>query len=139
MRAAVHTDPHNVAISQFTPIAVATEADGGYRLTGKWPFASGSHQAQWTLTAFRVLDGAGEVREVRYALMSAADLTIEDTWYVAGTAGTAEQHLRRERPVRAERVHTRSGHLHGREVRAMAPRRSPATEPRSPPLPVWAS
>ncbi|MEV7976714.1 acyl-CoA dehydrogenase family protein [Streptomyces sp. NPDC086519] len=88
VRAAVYTDPHNVAISQFTPIAAATEVDGGYRLTGKWPFASGSHQAQWTLTAFKVLDDAGEVREVRYALMSTADLTIEDTWYIAGMAGT---------------------------------------------------
>ncbi|MFJ9243887.1 acyl-CoA dehydrogenase family protein [Streptomyces sp. NPDC101776] len=88
VRAAVYTDPHNVAISQFTPVAAATEVDGGYRLTGKWPFASGSHQAQWTLTAFRVLDNAGQLREVRFALMSAADLTIEDTWYVAGMAGT---------------------------------------------------
>lgn len=88
VRAAVYTDPHHVAISQFTPIAAATEVDGGYRFTGKWPFASGSHQAQWTLTAFRVLDDAGQVREVRFALMSADDLTIEDTWYVAGMAGT---------------------------------------------------
>nr|BAQ21927.1 hypothetical protein [Streptomyces versipellis] len=35
-----------------------------------------------------MLDDAGEVRAVRYALMATADLTIEDSWYVAGMAGT---------------------------------------------------
>jgi 3-hydroxy-9,10-secoandrosta-1,3,5(10)-triene-9,17-dione monooxygenase len=88
VRAAIYTDPHNVAISQFTPAPTATEVEGGYRLSGKWPFASGSHQAQWTLTAFRVLDDAGQVSEIRYALMPADDLKIEDTWFVAGMAGT---------------------------------------------------
>ncbi|MEU1181827.1 acyl-CoA dehydrogenase family protein [Streptomyces sp. NPDC005820] len=88
VRAAVYTDPHNVAISQFTPGGAGTEVDGGYRLNVRWPFASGSHQAQWTLSAFAVVDDAGQMREIRYALVSAADLTIEDTWYVAGMAGT---------------------------------------------------
>lgn len=88
VRAAVYKDPRNAAISQFTPSVVATAVDGGYRLNGKWPFASGSHQAQWTLSAVAVVDDDGQTREVRYALVPATDLTIEDTWYIAGMAGT---------------------------------------------------
>jgi len=29
----------------------ATPVDGGYRVTGRWPFASGSGYAQWTVWA----------------------------------------------------------------------------------------
>jgi alkylation response protein AidB-like acyl-CoA dehydrogenase len=86
-------DPRNVAISQFSPNGTAKVVEGGYRITGKWGFASGCHQAQWTLNAFLVLNDAGEPTEVRWALMPLADLKIEDTWRVAGMAGTGSNTL----------------------------------------------
>ncbi len=88
VRDVVYSDPHNMAISQFTPGGTGVEVEGGYRLTGKWPFASGSHQAQWTLNAFFVPDDNGNPKEVRFALMPSAELKIEDTWYVAGMVAT---------------------------------------------------
>ncbi|MFM9443816.1 hypothetical protein [Streptomyces acidiscabies] len=69
-------------MSQFAPIATTSGGDGGYRLTGKWAFVSCSHQAQWTLTAFRMMDDVGQPREALFALVPADDLTIEDTWCV---------------------------------------------------------
>lgn len=86
-------DPHNVAISQFAPNGTAVKVEGGYRINGKWGFASGCYQAQWTLSAFLVLDDAGQPAEVRWALMPLSDMRIEDTWYVAGMAGTGSNTL----------------------------------------------
>jgi alkylation response protein AidB-like acyl-CoA dehydrogenase len=86
-------DPRNVAISQFAPGGTAEKVDGGYRINGKWGFASGCYQAQWTLNAFLVLDAEGQPSEVRWALMPLADMRIEDTWYVVGMAGTGSNTL----------------------------------------------
>lgn len=88
VRAQLYENPRAIAISQFGPGARATEVEGGYRLTGEWPFASGSLQADWTLSGIGVVDENGDMKEARWALIPRKDLGLKDTWHVAGMKGT---------------------------------------------------
>jgi len=76
--------------------AVAT--DGGYRLTGRWPFGSGCQHADWLMgiatvfegTSSRLVDGAPERR---LCLFSPSDCTILDTWDPTGLRGTGSHDI----------------------------------------------
>src|SRR5215475_5945735 len=35
----------------------AVPVDGGYRVTGRWPFGTGSQESAWMLGSFQILDG----------------------------------------------------------------------------------
>jgi len=64
--------------------AQAQPVDGGYRLSGRWGWASGAHHATWI-----VLDVVGGSPADRgLALVPLRDLSIEDTWHVIGMRGT---------------------------------------------------
>ena len=40
----------------FPTLGVATQTDGGYTVTGSWPFASGINHAQWVAAGCRIVD-----------------------------------------------------------------------------------
>jgi alkylation response protein AidB-like acyl-CoA dehydrogenase len=72
---------------RFTPV------EGGYRVTGRWAYASGSHYAGWIALGGLVFDGAqpritGGRPEYRVAYVRTSDVQILDTWHVAGLRGT---------------------------------------------------
>ncbi|MDA9399368.1 acyl-CoA dehydrogenase family protein [Bradyrhizobium sp. CCBAU 45389] len=78
--------------------AIAHEAravEGGYRVTARWDFASGSRQASWLGAHVRIVDGDGSPRknvdgspEVRTILFPVAHATLHDVWQAIGLAGT---------------------------------------------------
>ena len=57
---------------------------GGYRISGKWRFASGSHHATW-LGAHAPVAGTDTVRTLLFPKSSA---TMRDIWHVVGLRGT---------------------------------------------------
>jgi len=68
---------------------------GGYRLTGAWSFASGSHHATWLGAHVAILDpnGAPQLRPegspvMRTLLFPKASATFSDIWHVIGLRGT---------------------------------------------------
>jgi alkylation response protein AidB-like acyl-CoA dehydrogenase len=64
----------------------AESVSGGYRLTGRWPFASGVRHAEWTTVgAIVVRDGTPEHWMMTFRTQSAY---IHDNWHVAGLKGT---------------------------------------------------
>lgn len=77
-----------------TAKAVAT--DGGYRITGRWPFASGSRHANWMAAHASVYEADGETRRHdaegnpvdRTFIFPRASAEIIDNWYVMGLKGT---------------------------------------------------
>lgn len=81
-------DPTAAVCGQLTPSAQSTVVDGGHVLNGKWMWASGCYQAQWTVVAYPVMSEEGELSDLRLALVPTSDLSIEDSWFVAGMAGT---------------------------------------------------
>lgn len=73
----------------IAPTGTATPVDGGYLLSGKWPFSSGSFCANWYSAGVLIADEQGEVIDAGAALVPMGDLSIEDSWYVAGMSGTS--------------------------------------------------
>ena len=77
----------------FISIVLATSSDterveGGYRLTGKWGYGTGSLHADWTLLGMPIKDESGEVVDAGLALVPSSDITIKDNWFVAGMKST---------------------------------------------------
>ena len=66
----------------------AVKEDGGYRVSGKWTYGTGSHHAHWSLLGVPIEDAAGNVVDSALALIPATDLSIEETWFVAGMKST---------------------------------------------------
>jgi len=93
-RAIWEQDPGAVAAGVFAPSGKATPVSGGYRLTGKWAFASGCDNASWLLGGGLVFgqDGMRTLPsgkpELRSFLFPAKDARIHDTWDTAGLCGT---------------------------------------------------
>ncbi len=63
----------------------ATPVEGGFRITGKWRFMSGSQNATWLGAHLRVA-GTKDVRTFLYPKSSA---TFHDIWHTLGLRGTA--------------------------------------------------
>lgn len=73
----------------------AMPAAGGYRVTGKWSFASGCRHATWLNAAGPVYDADGTPLrrsdgspESRIMMFPAGQAEIHDTWQVSGLRGT---------------------------------------------------
>ncbi len=97
--------PDVVVAGAFNPTGSIAAVDGGYRVDGRWGFASGCEHADWLFgnCVEGVLDGAPQLR---VALFEPHQAAIEDTWHVSGLAGTGSHHFRVEGlVVPAERTH----------------------------------
>lgn len=72
----------------------ASEVAGGYRLSGRWSFASGCRHATWLVAGGSIHDGAAPRLDVegrpeqRFFVLPVADCTIHNTWRVTGLRGT---------------------------------------------------
>ncbi len=77
------------------PGSQAVPAPGGYRLSGRWNFSSGSDHATWIAAMAPVIPQNGQPAQpgqpptVLMLLMPKADVRIVDTWQASGLRGTA--------------------------------------------------
>ncbi|HVC63566.1 MAG TPA: hypothetical protein VND19_24770 [Acetobacteraceae bacterium] len=85
-------DPSAVASSSLAPRETATRGDGGWRLSGRFPFSSGCTHAQWAIIGARCPDAAGNVA-TRYLLVPMREIEIIDDWHVLGLRGTGSRTL----------------------------------------------
>ncbi|GGF31717.1 acyl-CoA dehydrogenase family protein [Subtercola lobariae] len=67
-----------------SPTSQSVKVDGGYLVTGRWFYNSGSWHADWAVLGFPVVNAAGETLDHGLALIPRTDLGFEETWYVAG-------------------------------------------------------
>jgi alkylation response protein AidB-like acyl-CoA dehydrogenase len=83
----VYADGPDVIVGgAFNPTGVATPADGGFRVSGQWNFASGCQHCHWFVAHCFVDDG--RVPPVRMMVLPRTDVEIVDTWSVSGLCGT---------------------------------------------------
>ncbi len=68
----------------------ARKVDGGFEITGRWPFSSGVDNADWNMLAVTVYDGDKAV-DWRLCMVPSTDYEIIDTWYAMGMAGTGSK------------------------------------------------
>ena len=87
-------DPLIVTAGTWPPLGDAAIMDRGYRVTGRWPFASGCHHAAWIQGGCRVTEdgrprlGPDGAPVVRVLYFPAAACKILDTWHTGGLRGT---------------------------------------------------
>ena len=66
----------------------ARRVSGGYKLSGRWNYASGVWHADWSTLGVLVEDDAGKIIDHGVVLAPRADYQIEDVWHVAGLKGS---------------------------------------------------
>jgi alkylation response protein AidB-like acyl-CoA dehydrogenase len=81
---------------------LAIAVPGGYRITGKWGFASGCHHADWMVANGRISEN-GDLRKgpngnvgLFSFLIAPSEVRILDTWYTTGMRGTGSHHFEGE-------------------------------------------
>ena len=92
-------DPAAIMSGALNALGRAAEVEGGWRVNGQWPFASGCHNATWFWGGCQVVEG-GDVRRnadgtpfMLQVLVPASDFTILDTWQVAGLRGSGSHDI----------------------------------------------
>lgn len=92
--------PDVIGGGTLAPKGTAVAVDGGYQVTGQWPFASGCEHSRWIVVQCVLLaDGAPRLMangmpEMRVMLFPTTDVEIVDTWHVAGLKGTGSHDIR---------------------------------------------
>ena len=68
------------------------KVDGGFEVTGRWPFSSGVDNSDWNMLAVTVYDGDKAV-DWRLCLVPKTDYEIIDTWHAMGMSGTGSKDI----------------------------------------------
>jgi 3-hydroxy-9,10-secoandrosta-1,3,5(10)-triene-9,17-dione monooxygenase len=78
-----------IASSFIFPAGRARKVDGGYVLSGSWPFSSGVESCEWNMLASVVSsDDEADGIEYRIFLLNRKDYKVKDTWNAVGLRGT---------------------------------------------------
>ena len=86
------TDAQTMAPGQVMPSGKAVEVEGGYRVSGRWGYATGILHGDWMLFSAPV-EGSGEIRRF-YAPIS--EFEILDTWHVSAMKATGSHDVQAE-------------------------------------------
>lgn len=89
------------AVSAYVvrPSSTATAVEGGFRVNGRLPFASGCEHSAWLAAGSTLIeDGAPRLSPagtpmLQVCLLSPEQVTIEDTWYSTGVRGSGSHDL----------------------------------------------
>jgi indole-3-acetate monooxygenase len=82
-----------------TATGQATPVRGGYRVNGRFPFASGCQHSEWAWVGCKVMENgtphvnAAEIEETRTCFVRLSECEILDTWYTTGLRGTGSHDL----------------------------------------------
>jgi alkylation response protein AidB-like acyl-CoA dehydrogenase len=91
--------PDVIGAGAVAPKGKALRQDGGWRVSGQWPFITGCDRASWFYTQCVVLPHRGSqpapnaTPELRLMLFPASEVNILDTWRAAGLRGTASHDI----------------------------------------------
>lgn len=78
-----------ICASLIYPAGRARPVEGGFILSGRWPFCSGIDECDWHMVGGVIADdGQGGPAGNHLFLLPRADYAILDTWHVSGLAGS---------------------------------------------------
>jgi resorcinol 4-hydroxylase (FADH2) len=93
-------NPRALMCGSYAPVTMAEEVEGGYKVQGKWRFASNVDNSDWAVIGVQFppkekggTPGAG------FLVVPRSDWTIEDDWHVAGQAGTGSKTVVIDKPT----------------------------------------
>ena len=95
------SDPDVITGGAYAPAGRAVPVEGGYRVTGRWEWGSGSAHCSWLLGGAMVTDHGGELvrdddgaPQARLCFVPAEQVEIVPNWDVLGLRGTGSNDLR---------------------------------------------
>ncbi len=80
-------DPHALYSSSYAPFGEVTVVEGGYRLSGRWQWSSGSDHCSWVMLGGMLPEIQGRAEQIAL-LLPRTDYQIIDNWNVSGLKGT---------------------------------------------------
>jgi alkylation response protein AidB-like acyl-CoA dehydrogenase len=84
----IFSDPNAFVVAATGAVGRAVRVDGGYRVTGRWPFGSGAHHATW-FTPLCAVEREGELTDdLVFVTVPRADVVLHDNWHVSGLRAT---------------------------------------------------
>lgn len=90
---AIYTqDPNPKVASSFAPSGRATKVDGGYRISGEWPFASGSDHCDWAIVGAMLMEEA-KPPTMLWVLFKPGQFTVRDVWQSTGLKGSGSNNI----------------------------------------------
>ena len=86
--------PDALLCGSYAPAARATVVEGGYRLSGRWSFASGCDVSDWAVCAALIPGKTADAPfSPAFMLVPGTDYRIYDDWHVIGLSGTGSKTL----------------------------------------------
>jgi alkylation response protein AidB-like acyl-CoA dehydrogenase len=91
-------DPDTLVVGVGTPVGQAEKIEGGYRVSGRWPFSSGCQNAQWIAGQCVVYENGQPVMTemgpaMTVVLLRAERWQIDETWQASGLTGSGSHHV----------------------------------------------
>ena len=95
----VWDNPDNLLAVSYVPTPKVEVVDGGYKISGSWPWASGVDSAAWLILA-ALLPGTAGPPTLAWCLVPVSDVAIDhDSWNVSGLEGTGSKTVAISDPV----------------------------------------
>ena len=82
------SDPRSFVVYATGAVGIARKVEGGYRVTGRWPFGSGAHHASHFMGLASTKDADGKDEPPLCCYFERRDVAIHDTWRVSGLRAT---------------------------------------------------
>lgn len=84
----IFDDPSAFVVSSTGAVGRAVRVPGGYSVTGRWPFGSGSPHGTWFSPICEVEENDQATGEVIFVLVPRKDVLLHDNWQVSGLCAT---------------------------------------------------
>ena len=97
--AAIYGDPSAVAGGVYAPSGTAVPTPGGYRVDGRWAFASGAEHCTWLMGGSVIVENGAPrllpsgAPDAPLMLFPTGDAEVIDTWTVSGLRGTGSHDI----------------------------------------------
>ncbi len=85
----IFAEDSNARVAAGSAPARGRRVAGGFRFSGRWPYASGSAFARWAACPVITADDSGATTGMYYCMVPATELRLDDTWRTTGMRGTA--------------------------------------------------
>lgn len=93
--------------SSYAPFGQVERGEGGFWVSGRWPFSSGSDHCTWAILGGIAPSAPGGPPDSRAFIIPRSDYVIDDTWHVLGLKGTGSKDIVVERAfVPKHRTHS---------------------------------
>lgn len=87
----IYASPNSLLCGSLNPPGAAQAVDGGFRLSGRWPFTSGIDHANWLLCSAMVSGPSGFSSVLCF--FPAAAAKVHDTWKTLGLCATGSNDI----------------------------------------------